>query len=145
MKSSPLARNQGFLSYNALIGLAIVAVLLLVVVFSAFKYQTIEGNQAGVMETWDKGVLPEAYGPKTYWLNRWTENLHAYDMSGQVFVINSQTNNKAQQGRQLDVLEVKSSDSQRGPFDITLQWHRSIENLAKMHRQYRDDVEELLI
>jgi len=147
MKPLPLSlnRNQGFVSYNTLIGFAVAAVLLLVVIFSTFKYQTIEGNQAGVMETWDKCVLPDAYGPKTYWLNRWTENLHAYDMSGQVFVINSQTTIKAQQGRQIDVLEVKSSDAQRVHFDITLQWHRSIENLAKMHRQYRDDVEERLI
>lgn len=137
--------QQGFLSYNVLVGIAVVAVISLVLLFGVLKYETVEGNYAAVKETWDGGVQKEALPPKTYWIYRWTEELFHYDMSGQVFVMNDKGNDTHGEGRRFDALEIKSSDNQKVVLNVTLQWHRAIDKLADMHRQYRTEVEEKLI
>jgi hypothetical protein len=66
-------------------------------------------------------------------------------MSGQVFVMNEKPNDTHGNGRRFDAIEIKSSDNQKVQLNFTLQWHRAIDKLPAMHKQYRNEVEENLI
>lgn len=129
------------------VGLAIVGVVLLIAFFAVMGTTTIQGNQAGVKEDWNNGVMPDALSPKMYFYNRVTTDVFAYDMSGQVFVMNAKTAKEENfaDGRAFDPIEIVANDKQKVVFAITIQWRRDFKKLIEMHKAYRDQVEERLI
>jgi hypothetical protein len=129
------------------VGLIVTGLVALVAFLAIFGTTTIQGNQAGVKEDWNNGVLPDALGPKMYMYNRVTTDIFAYDMSGQVFVMNSKSvkDENFADGRAFDPIEIVANDKQKVVFNITIQWRRDFKKLIEMHKAYRDQVEERLI
>lgn len=126
---------------------AVLFVVLGVVLFACFGFRTVEGNEVGVRETWSGGVDPTPLPPKTYWINRWTENIFTYPTSGQVFVMNdkSAAHEHVAEGRDADTLEVKSLDNQKVHFNLTVRWRIDPVHVVELHKSYRNQVEERLL
>lgn len=133
--------------FKILVGVALATAVFAVIFFSSFTVVTIHGNEVGVRETWGDGVNPNPLLPKTYWLNRWTNDVYTYDVGGQVFVMNDKTNSEepVATGRRFDSLVVNSSDNQKVTYTLTFTWHRDPAHIVAQHIHYRDDIEERLI
>lgn len=130
-------------------GLAGLVFLIFIGVCCTYTWQTVEGNEIGVRETWSGGVDPEPKPPKTYVIYRWTEHIYTYPTSGQVFVMNDKpTGARGEpfaQGREVDPLIVNSVDSQQMSFHTILTWRISPMHVVNLHKNYRDHIEERLI
>ena len=137
--------KRGFVDSNTLLVIVVLFALAAIFGLSILTWQTVEGDEVGVRETWGAGVDPVSLAPKTYWRWRWTEDIYTYKISGQVFVMNDKPNSTYGEGRTVDVLEVKSLDNQKIHFNVTVRWHRDSIHVVELHKAYRDSVEERLL
>lgn len=139
--------NRGSLTVGGL--LAIVALVVVVIVgLFLVKVRTVEGNEIGVLETWDQGVVNEPLAPKTYvFFPGFNKTVYTYPTSGQVFVMNDKPdqNEPFANGRRFDTLEVNSLDNQKVYFHIALTWRIDPAHVVSLHKNYRDNIEERLI
>lgn len=143
--SNSNCRKNGFVDSSALLGIAIAFMVLIMGFFCVWTWTTVHGNEVGVRETWGGGVDHTSLPARTYFINRWTETVYPYPISGQVFVMNSKPTVNIEEGRSVDTLEVKSLDNQKVHFDVTIRWHRDSTKVVQMHISYRDNVEERLL
>jgi regulator of protease activity HflC (stomatin/prohibitin superfamily) len=136
MSFSPFLK--GLIAGSALVLVAIV------VLFSTYTIKTVHGNEVGVMETWEKGVLPDSLPPKTYFYNKWTESIYTYQTSGQVYAMNDKEEPFAE-GRRVDPLVINSKDNQQVVFHIIVTWRIDPKYVVDLHKHYRNNIEERLL
>jgi regulator of protease activity HflC (stomatin/prohibitin superfamily) len=132
---------------NSLVKIIVVVAAFAVVVIlglSSFSAKTISGNQVGVKETWNGGVDPDPLPPKTYFYNRWTTQIYAYETSGQVYAMNDKDEPFAE-GRRVDPLIVNSRDNQQVVFHILVTWRIDPGHVIALHKNYRDNIDERLL
>ncbi|MFZ9681766.1 MAG: SPFH domain-containing protein, partial [Cephaloticoccus sp.] len=123
-------------------------ILIALVVASVFivDITTVEGNEIGVKETWDGGVLPEPLQPKTYILfPGFTQKIYKYDMSSQVFVMNDAAMNTYGEGRGRDSYLVQSSEGQDMRISLNIRWRRDPMHVVDLHKTVRENVEEKIL
>ena len=126
--------------------IVVVAAFAVVVILglSSFSAKTISGNQVGVKETWTGGVDPDPLPPKTYFYNRWTTQIYAYETSGQVYAMNDKDEPFAE-GRRVDPLIVNSRDNQQVVFHILVTCRIDPGHVIALHKNYRDNIDERLL
>ena len=138
--------NRGFSIGNLFLLVGLVALLVFSLVM--FDVESIKGNQMGVKETWGEGVIKEPLAPKTYFLfPGFTQDIYAYDMGVQVYVMNDKDAGKEEygEGRKADAYVVQSRDQQDMRISLRIQWRRLPETLVDLHKNARDQVEERII
>lgn len=131
----------GLLAVFVIVGVIIAALLFI-------KIRTVEGNEIGVLETWDEGVSEKPLPPKTYvFFPGFSKSVFTYTTSGQVFVMNDKDDHSEPfaNGRRSDVLVVNSLDNQQVKFHITVTWRIDPAHVVALHKSYRDNIEERLI
>jgi regulator of protease activity HflC (stomatin/prohibitin superfamily) len=132
-------------------GLAVVMILAFVILFDV---EVVTGHEVGVMETWNDGVKPEPYSPKTYFLFI-NEKMFKYDTSTQVFVMNdlaSQPEDAKKghtkdvtKGREKDAYLVQSAEGQDMHISLNVQWRMDPTKVVALHKTVRYDIEEKLL
>lgn len=133
-------------SITPLIVSGIILVALVLASVFAVDIVTVEGNQIGVKETWDGGVLPDPLQPKTYVLfPGFTQKVFKYDMSSQVFVMNDQPNDTYGEGRGHDSYLVQSSEGQDMRISLNIRWRRDPAHVVDLHKTVRENVEEKIL
>lgn len=123
-------------------------ILLILVVASLFIVDivTVEGNEIGVKETWDGGVIDTPLQPKTYVLfPGFTQKVFKYDMSSQVFVMNDKSMETYGEGRRQDSYLVQSSEGQDMRISLNVRWRREPGKVVELHKTVRDNVEEKIL
>jgi len=123
-------------------------ILLCLVVASVFivDITTVEGNQIGVKETWDGGVIADPLQPKTYILfPGFTQKVFKYDMSSQVFVMNDAAMSTYGEGRGRDSYLVQSSEGQDMRISLNIRWRRDPAHVVDLHKTVRENVEEKIL
>ncbi len=123
-------------------------ILIVLVVASLFIVDivTVEGNEIGVKETWDGGVIDTPLQPKTYVLfPGFTQKVFKYDMSSQVFVMNDQSNDTYGAGRSRDSYLVQSSEGQDMRISLSVRWRRDPSKVVELHKTVRANVEEKIL
>lgn len=144
-KNTNWNNNQAFTVGNVLLVGALVATLLFGLI--VFKMETVEGNQLGVLETWDQGVVEKPLTPKTYfWVWGIDKRVYVYDTGIQVYVMNDKDNgNEYAEGRKADAYVVQSKDQQDMRISLRIQWKRIPDKVVDLHKYARDNVEERVI
>jgi regulator of protease activity HflC (stomatin/prohibitin superfamily) len=127
----------------------VVLVVLLVLSLICVKIVTIDGNELGVKETWNDGVITNIMQPKTYFLfPGWSQTVYKYDASSQVFVMNDKAMNeegKNTVGRSKDSYLVQSQEGQDMRISLNLRWRLDPSKLISIHKTVRENVEEKII
>ncbi len=146
MKNQSYTSTRGALSVGGLV--AIIALFFIVITaFFAVKIRTVEGNEVGVLESYD-GVSPEPLLPKTYFfIPGFGKTLYTYPTSGRVFVMNEKSAKEEMfaEGRRSDALEINSLDNQKVRFHLIVTWRIDPAHVVALHKSYRDNIEERLI
>ena len=115
-----------------LIATGVILLITSIVTFMLFEVTKIKGNQAGIMETWNDGVIDKVFPPKTHFLfPGFAKEIITYDMSQQVTA--------------LDDFRVQSQEGQDLKIDATLQWRRDQTKLVSQHKTVRDQIEVKVI
>lgn len=130
----------------SLVLVGVVVVSLLLASLFIVDIETVEGNQLGVKETWDGGVMPEPLQPKTYVLfPGFTQKVYKYDLSSQVFVMNDQPDDTYGEGRDSDSYLVQSSEGQDMRISLNVRWRRDPQHIIELHKTVRENVEEKIL
>lgn len=133
-------------SVTPLIVAGIILVALVAASIFAVEITTVEGNQIGVKETWDGGVLADPLQPKTYVLfPGFTQKVFKYDLSSQVFVMNDAAMDTYGEGRKRDSYLVQSSEGQDMRISLNIRWRRDPEHIVNLHKTVRENVEEKIL
>lgn len=129
--------------------LTIVGVIFVIVlVLTAVRFETIKGNELGVLETWTGGVDPNTYAPKTYVLcPAFMKDMIKYDMSQQLFVMNNVSSqvDKISHGREVDAYLVQSKEGQDMTISLNVRWRLNPLKLIELHKTIRYDIDEKVL
>lgn len=131
-----------------LITLGIVGIVGLIVAFTMVKFQTVKGNEYGILETWGGGVISEVYPPKTHILfPGFMKKMFIYDGASQVFVMNDKpmSQEKTAVGRDVDAYLVQSQEGQDMKISLNLRWRIDPKQLVLIHKTVRLDIEDKII
>jgi len=131
-----------------LVMLGIVGIVGLIVLFTMVKFQTVKGNEYGVLETWTGGVQNEILQPKTHVLfPGFMKTVYVYDGASQVFVMNDKSmhEEKTAAGREKDSYLVQSQEGQDMKISLNLRWRIDPAKLVSLHKTVRRDMEEKII
>lgn len=111
---------------------AIVLVIMTVVTLMLFEIKTVSGNELGVKETWNDGVVNDILQPKTYFLfPGYSQTVYTYDVSSQVYKLSN--------------YKVQSQEGQDLIITARLQWRREPTKLVHQHKTIRNNVEQKII
>ena len=131
------------------ISLAVVGLIVVILLFGSFfivDISTVEGNEIGVKETWNEGVVADPLPPKTYVLiPGFTQKIFKYDMSSQVFVMNDQPDSTYGAGRTQDSYTVQSSEGQDMRISLNVRWRRDPLKVVELHKTVRYAIEEKVL
>lgn len=117
-----------------LIGGSVLAVFLLITTLLLFKIVTVNGDEYAIKESWNQGVLPEIYPPKTYFLfPGFSQNMYRYKASQQVYVMNDDPDD-ANDGRDKDSYLVQSKEGQDMRLSLAVQWRRDPDFGVYLHQ-----------
>lgn len=122
-----------------LIGFGVLTLVALIVAFASMDVTKVNGNEIGIKETWAGGIEETLYQPRTYFYAGWNE-LYRYDLTPQIFVMNSRQNDERAGGRPNDAYVTTSSDNQKMTLELALQWHYDPTKLINIHKTYRTHV-----
>lgn len=131
-----------------LIMLGIAGIVGLIVIFTMVKFQTVKGNEYGILETWGGGVINEVYQPKTHVLfPGFMKKMFIYDGASQVFVMNDKpmSQEKTAVGRDSDAYLVQSQEGQDMKISLNLRWRIDPKQLVSIHKTVRLDIEDKII
>lgn len=133
--------------YTMLGAIAFILILLAAIGFVMVKVETIEGNEIGVLETWDKGVVEEPLPAKTYvFFPGFSNTVYRYPLSVQAFVMNDRAANvEFAEGRDSDAYQLQSKDSQDMWISLNTRWRIDPSKVVQLHRTVRDNVEERVL
>ena len=134
---------------NKLIGLLVVVGVIIAaltaVSIMTVDITTVHGNEIGVLETWQDGVVDEPKIPKTYILiPGFMKEIYIYDVSSQVFVMND-TAEQIARGRRQDSYLVQSAEGQDMRISLNVQWRIDPKNVIHIHKTVRRDIEEKIL
>ncbi|OQW94165.1 MAG: hypothetical protein BWK79_07305 [Beggiatoa sp. IS2] len=132
----------------ALLGMSAVAVVLLVLTLILFKFETVHGNQIGVLETWTGGVDQNPYPSRTYFLfPGFTQTMYTYPLSIQVFVMNDKTDGQGEfaEGRDQDSYLVQSAEGQDMHISLNVQWRIDPIKVIEIHKTVREHITEKML
>lgn len=119
--------------------------ILLFCIFFFVEVTTVKGNEIGVKETWNGGVIQEPLPPRTYFIFRFNE-IFKYDLAPRVFVMNDKTTaEEPAEGRLMDSYLVQSSDQQDMFISSNLRWRIDPAKIIDYHKRVRSEPEEKLI
>lgn len=105
--------------------------------------ESIEGNQLGVMETWEGGPQDEPLNPKTYFLfPSWRYRIFRYDMGLRVFVMNDRAMSEegGALGREKDSYLVQSKDQQDMKISTSTQFRLDPAKIVYVHKRIRGSI-----
>lgn len=147
MPAYPEERRFGVLLWMV-VSAAITLVCVLVCIVCV-RWSTVAGNELGVMETWNCGVVNASFPSKTYWLfPSMTKKMYVYDLSPKLFLMSDQPNGAHEHGREKDAYRVKSADNQPMTFEMQMQWRFDPKKIIDLHKQYHcyvgTDAEEII-
>ena len=145
LKTKPPARHSSWLLLAGVGGLVIV---LLAITLLLFKFETVEGDQIGVLETWMDGIDPTPYPTKTYFLfPGFSKKIYTYPLSIQVFVMNDSPNQPgdATTGRERDSYLVQSAEGQDMHISLNVQWRIDPVKVIDIHKTVRTGIEEKML
>lgn len=131
-----------------LIMLGIAGIVGLIVIFTMVKFQTVKGNEYGILETWGGGVINEVFQPKTHVLfPGFMKKMFIYDGASQVFVMNDKpmSQEKTAVGRDADAYLVQSQEGQDMKISLNLRWRIDPKQLVSIHKTVRLDIEDKII
>lgn len=145
MKQIPYRDNRGistpgFIAIVAIIALLIGSVLIV-------KVRSVDGNEVGIVQTWD-GIEPNVKpGGATYFLfPGFSKQLFTYDVGVQTYVMNDKDDKQeVAEGRKTDAYVVQSKDQQDMRISLRVQWHRLPDKIIDLHRYAPNNVEERLL
>ncbi|MDD2814242.1 MAG: SPFH domain-containing protein [Thiotrichaceae bacterium] len=135
-------------SWWVLGGVGGIVILLLAITLLLFKFETVEGNQIGVLETWIDGIDPNPYPTKTYFLfPGFSKKIYTYPLSLQVFVMNDRTDQQGEtaSGRERDSYLVQSSEGQDMHISLNVQWRIDPVKVIDIHKTVRTGIEEKML
>ena len=135
-------------SYAKLVLTIVGVIFVIAVTLMAIRFETIKGNQVGVLETWTGGVEPNIYPPKTYVLfPAFMKDMIKYDMSQQLFVMNNVSSkvDKISYGRESDAYLVQSKEGQDMTISLNVRWRLNPLKLIELHKTIRNDVDEKIL
>ncbi len=118
-------------SSTKLIAIAIAIVVSIIIGLLSIRWETVNGNELGVKETFNGGVLPDVLQPRTYRLWRGFEDIIAYDMSSQIY--------------NLDDYRVQSVEGQDLTMKISLRWRIDPAQLIQVHKTLRTEIGKKVI
>jgi regulator of protease activity HflC (stomatin/prohibitin superfamily) len=129
-----------------LVLLGILCIVGVIFAFVAIKFQTVKGNQYGILETWTTGVSSNILQPKTHWFfPGFMNSVYIYDGASQVFVMNDKGNVEKGTGRDKDAYRVQSKEGQDMDISLNLRWRIDPLKLVSIHKTVREDIEEKII
>jgi regulator of protease activity HflC (stomatin/prohibitin superfamily) len=143
-----MVSNSTNQSIWVLSGLGAVVVILLVLTLILFKFETVHGNQIGVLETWSGGVDQNPYPSRTYFLfPGFTQTMFTYPLSIQVFVMNDKTEGQGEiaEGREQDAYLVQSSEGQDMHISLNVQWRIDPVKVIEIHKTVREHITEKML
>ncbi|QQE13609.1 hypothetical protein JD969_09160 [Planctomycetota bacterium] len=125
----------------------IVALFLIAISFLMFDFETVRGNEIGVMETWSGGVEDEALAPKTYILfPGFMKKIYTYDVSSQIFVMNDLDNTaEFGEGRRRDSYRVQSKEGQDMTISMNVRWRIDPAKVVHLHKTVREAIVEKVV
>jgi regulator of protease activity HflC (stomatin/prohibitin superfamily) len=139
-------------SFKQVLGNILFWVGILVVIFILLplliKFETVDGNQVGVLETWTSGVDPNPYQARTYFLfPGFSQTMYTYPLSLQVFVMNNLATIEGDvtEGREQDAYLVQSAEGQDMHISLNVQWRIDPAKVVDIHRTVRTNIEEKLL
>jgi regulator of protease activity HflC (stomatin/prohibitin superfamily) len=141
----PVISNSSWLLLGGIGGIVVV---LLAITLLLFKFETVEGNQIGVLETWTDGIDPNPYPTKTYFLfPGFSKKIYTYPLSLQVFVMNDRTPQEGEMGagRARDAYVVQSSEGQDMHISLNVQWRIDPVKVIDIHKTVRTGIEEKML
>jgi regulator of protease activity HflC (stomatin/prohibitin superfamily) len=111
---------------------AVALVIVSIVCLALFEIKTVKGNEMGVKETWNDGVIEKVFPPKTYFLfPGFSQEIISYDMSAQV--------------SKMDNYRVQSQEGQDLTIAVRLQWRRDATKLVNQHKTVRNQIDDKII
>lgn len=131
-----------------LLGLGAGVTILLVLTLALFKFETVHGNQIGVLETWNGGVDSNPYPSRTYFLfPGFSQTMYTYPLSIQVFVMNDKTQGEGEvaEGREQDSYLVQSAEGQDMHISLNVQWRIDPEKVIEIHKTIREHIREQML
>ena len=143
-----MSETNGTVKAIKLVMLGIVGIVGLIVLFTMVKFQTVKGNEYGVLETWTGGVSTNILMPKTHVLfPGFMKHVYVYDGASQVFVMNDKpmAQEKSAAGREKDAYLVQSQEGQDMYVSLNLRWRIDPLSLVSIHTTVRDQIEEKVI
>ena len=136
------------MSNKSIVSLVVVGAIitaLIAVSMTMVDIVTVHGNEVGVLETWQDGVVNEPKVPKTYILiPGFMKEIYIYDVSSRVFVMND-TAEQIAKGRRQDSYLVQSAEGQDMRISLNVQWRIDPENVIHIHKTVRRDIEEKIL
>ena len=128
-----------------LVGVGVIIAALIAGSIMMVDIVTVHGNEVGVLETWQDGVVNEPKVPKTYILiPGFMKEIYIYDVSSRVFVMND-TAEQIARGRRQDSYLVQSAEGQDMRISLNVQWRIDPENVIHIHKTVRRDIEEKIL
>ncbi len=136
------------MSNKSVVSLVVVGVIIVALITGSslmVDIVTVRGNEVGVLETWQDGVLDEPKIPKTYILTPgFMKEIYIYDVSSQVFVMNDSAEQIAR-GRRQDSYLVQSAEGQDMRISLNVQWRLDPEKVVYIHKTVRRNIEEKIL
>ncbi len=133
---------------SGVFGWIIAIILVLMFVPALVKVATVDGNQVGVLENWWKGVDPNPYPARTYFLfPGFSNRMFTYPLSVQIFVMNDRPTKEGEygEGRERDAYLVQSSEGQDMYVSLSVQWRIDPAKVIDIHTTIRQDIEERML
>lgn len=131
-----------------LLGVGFVVTMLLILTLIIFKFETVHGNQIGVLETWTGGVDQNPYPARTYFLfPGFSQTMYTYPLSVQVFVMNDKTDAQGEiaEGREQDSYLVQSAEGQDMHISLNVQWRIDPVKVIEIHKTVREHITEKML
>lgn len=135
---------------NPLTKLIIFGIVLLIAIIAAFQcvnWKMIGGNELGIKETYNDGVVSNVYQPGLQWMTpAWSQKFYVYDASVQTFSAKNPTGDKDKDA-QINMVpyKVPSSEGQDMTISFNIRWRLDPTRLVQFHRMVRTEPEKKLI
>jgi len=132
----------------ALSGVGVLVIILLILTLILFKFETVHGNQIGVLETWTEGIVASPYPSRTYFLfPGFSQTMYTYPLSIQVFVMNDKTDGQGEfaEGREQDSYLVQSAEGQDMHISLNVQWRIDPLKVIEIHKTVRENITERML
>lgn len=143
--TSPRSSIRGTISVGGIIALVALVGLIVFGLF-AVKMRSVEGNEVGIISTWD-GLEATPKPTGTYFLiPGWSKSLITQNIGVNTFVMNDKDDKEeVAEGRKTDAYLVQSKDQQDMRISLRVQWRRRPDKVVDLYKYAPDHIEELIL